>query len=84
MGSLPHSRKRRYAKEFLLLIAQALVNQPEKVVVSEVQGSQCTILELKVAKSENCLISDSSGLHHVMGRGIERRKIFLDDADRQY
>ncbi len=39
-------------KEFLLLIAQALVDQPEKVWVSEVQGYQCTIFELKVAKSE--------------------------------
>jgi len=27
--------------------------------------------------------SDASGvLHHVMGRGIERRKIFLNDIDR--
>jgi predicted RNA-binding protein YlqC (UPF0109 family) len=39
-------------KKLLLLIAQALVDQPEKVEVLEVQGSQCTILELKVAKSE--------------------------------
>lgn len=39
-------------KELLLRIAQALVDQPEKVEVTEVQGSQCTIIELKVAKSE--------------------------------
>jgi predicted RNA-binding protein YlqC (UPF0109 family) len=39
-------------KELVIRIAQALVDQPEKVEVTEVQGSQCTIIELKVAKSE--------------------------------
>lgn len=39
-------------KELLLRIAQSLVDQPEKVEVNEVQGSQCSIIELKVAKSE--------------------------------
>ena len=33
-------------------MARSLVDQPEKVSVSEVQGSQCTVLELKVEKSE--------------------------------
>jgi len=35
-----------------MIIAQALVDQPEKVSVTEVQGSQCTVFELKVDKSE--------------------------------
>jgi predicted RNA-binding protein YlqC (UPF0109 family) len=39
-------------KELVLMIARALVDMPEKVTVSEVQGSQCTVLELKVEKSE--------------------------------
>jgi predicted RNA-binding protein YlqC (UPF0109 family) len=39
-------------KELVLMIARALVDQPEKVTVLEVQGSQCTVLELKVEKSE--------------------------------
>jgi len=26
-------------------------------------------------------LDDPGALHHVMGRGIERRKIFLDDED---
>ena len=39
-------------KELILYIAQALVDQPGKVEVSEIEGSQCTVLELKVAKSE--------------------------------
>jgi predicted RNA-binding protein YlqC (UPF0109 family) len=39
-------------KELIMIIAQTLVDQPEKVAVSEVQGSQCTVFELKVDKSE--------------------------------
>ena len=39
-------------KELVQLIARSLVDQPEKVTVTEVQGSQCTVLELKVEKSE--------------------------------
>ena len=39
-------------KELIELMARSLVDQPEKVSVSEVQGSQCTVLELKVEKSE--------------------------------
>jgi len=36
-------------KELVELIAQALVDQPDKVVVSQIEGEQTTILELKVA-----------------------------------
>lgn len=39
-------------KELILFIAQSLVDQPDKVEVSEVQGSQRTVFELKVDKSE--------------------------------
>jgi predicted RNA-binding protein YlqC (UPF0109 family) len=39
-------------KELILVIAQALVDRPETVAVSEVQGSHCMVLELKVDKSE--------------------------------
>jgi predicted RNA-binding protein YlqC (UPF0109 family) len=39
-------------KELVELIAQALVDQPEKVVVSEVDSEQTTILELKVAPED--------------------------------
>ena len=39
-------------KDLILFIAQSLVDQPKKVDVTEVQGSQCTVLELKVDKSE--------------------------------
>ena len=39
-------------KELVELIAQALVDQPEKVVVSQIEGEQTTILELKVAPED--------------------------------
>jgi predicted RNA-binding protein YlqC (UPF0109 family) len=36
----------------LATIAKALVDQPERVSVAEVQGSHSSVLELKVAKSD--------------------------------
>jgi predicted RNA-binding protein YlqC (UPF0109 family) len=39
-------------KELVEQIAKALVDIPEQVTVSEVQGEQITILELKVAPSD--------------------------------
>ncbi|MBW2099318.1 MAG: KH domain-containing protein [Deltaproteobacteria bacterium] len=39
-------------KELVKYIAQALVDDPEKVEVSEVEGNQTSVLELKVAKED--------------------------------
>ena len=39
-------------KEFLIKIVQALVDNPEQVQVNEIEGSQTTVLELKVAESD--------------------------------
>jgi len=39
-------------KELVELIAQALVDQPEKVVVTQIEGEQTTVLELKVAPED--------------------------------
>jgi len=39
-------------KELVELIAQALVDQPEKVIVSQVESEQNTTLELKVAPED--------------------------------
>ena len=39
-------------KELISFIAQALVDRPEEVTVSEVEGNQTTVLELKVAKED--------------------------------
>jgi predicted RNA-binding protein YlqC (UPF0109 family) len=39
-------------KELIKYIAQALVDFPEQVEVSEVEGEQTSVIELKVAKEE--------------------------------
>ncbi len=39
-------------KDLIKYIAQALVDNPENVVVSEVEGNQTSVLELKVAKED--------------------------------
>ncbi len=39
-------------KELVELIAQALVDQPEKVSVNQVESEQNTVLELKVAPED--------------------------------
>ncbi len=39
-------------KELVEMIAKALVDSPDEVVVNEVAGEQTTVLELKVAQSD--------------------------------
>lgn len=39
-------------KDLIKYIAQALVDYPEQVSVTEVQGNQTSVLELKVAKED--------------------------------
>jgi predicted RNA-binding protein YlqC (UPF0109 family) len=39
-------------KELLEIIAKALVDNPDEVIVNEVQGEQSIILELRVADSD--------------------------------
>jgi uncharacterized protein len=39
-------------KELVEMIAKALVDNPEQVVVSQLEGEQTTILELKVAQED--------------------------------
>jgi uncharacterized protein len=39
-------------KELISFIAKALVDNPEQVVVDEVEGNQTSVLELKVAKED--------------------------------
>ncbi len=39
-------------KEFLIQIVKALVDNPEQVEVNEIEGSQTTVLELRVAKED--------------------------------
>jgi len=39
-------------KELVEMIAKALVDKPEQVIVTEVKGEETTILELRVAQSD--------------------------------
>ncbi len=39
-------------KELIKRIAQALVDRPEEVSVTEIQGSQTSVIELQVAKED--------------------------------
>jgi len=39
-------------KDLITEIVQAVVDQPEKVSVNEIGGSQTTVLELRVAKTD--------------------------------
>jgi predicted RNA-binding protein YlqC (UPF0109 family) len=39
-------------KELLELIAKSLVDRPEDVLVTEIEGEQTTVLELKVARED--------------------------------
>lgn len=39
-------------KELLELIARALVDRPDEVVVKEIEGEQTTVLELRVAQED--------------------------------
>ena len=39
-------------KELLELIAKALVDRPEEIEVTEIEGEQTTVLELKVARDD--------------------------------
>ncbi len=39
-------------KDLIYYIAKALVDNPDQVAVDEVEGSQTTVLELKVAKED--------------------------------
>lgn len=39
-------------KELLEMIARALVDSPDEVVVTEVEGEQTTVYELKVARED--------------------------------
>ena len=39
-------------KNLITFIAKALVDDPEEVVVSEINGTQSSVIELKVAKED--------------------------------
>ena len=48
-------------KDLISYIAKALVDNPEEVTVSEVEGNQTSVLELKVAKEDLGKVSGRQG-----------------------
>ena len=42
----------RDMKDLIAYIAKALVDKPEEVVVTEIEGEQTSVIELKVAKED--------------------------------
>ena len=52
-------------KDLITLIAKALVDKPEKVVVTEIDGERNSVIELKVAKEDIGKIIGKQG-HTIM------------------
>jgi uncharacterized protein len=70
-------------KELLELIAKALVDKPEEVVVSELSGEQTTVLELRVAQDDLGKVIGRQGrtaraIRTILGAaGMKLRKHFV-------
>jgi hypothetical protein len=48
-------------KDFLTQIVKALVDNPEEVQVNAIEGSQTTVLELRVAKEDMGMVIGKQG-----------------------
>lgn len=72
-------------KELIERIARALVDKPEEVTVTALEGSQSTVLELKVAKDDLGKIIGKQGrtarsLRTILSAasGKEKRRVVLE------
>ena len=72
-------------KELIERIARALVDKPEEVTVTALEGSQSTVLELKVAKDDLGKIIGRQGrtarsLRTILSAasGKEKRRVVLE------
>jgi predicted RNA-binding protein YlqC (UPF0109 family) len=77
--------KEKAMKELIERIARALVDKPEEVMVTALQGSQSTVLELKVAKEDLGKIIGKQGrtarsLRTILGAASakERKRVVLE------
>ena len=50
-----------YMKELVLYIAKALVDNPDKVEVTEISGEKATVIELKVSEGDRGKIIGKEG-----------------------
>jgi len=72
-------------KDLIEQIARALVDKPEDVMVTAIEGNQATVLELKVAKEDLGKIIGKQGrtarsLRTIIGAASakERRRVVLE------
>ena len=72
-------------KDLIERIARALVDSPEEVMVSAIEGNQATVLELKVAKQDLGKIIGKQGrtarsLRTIIGAASakERKRVVLE------
>ena len=72
-------------KNLVELIARALVDNPEEVMVTAIEGNQATVLELKVAKEDLGKIIGKQGrtarsLRTILGAASakERKRVVLE------
>ncbi len=72
-------------KDLIEHIARALVDNPDEVAVTALEGSQATVLELKVAKEDLGKIIGKQGrtarsLRRILGAASakERRRVVLE------
>lgn len=71
-------------------IVKAIVDNPDDVVVSEVEGSHSTVLELKVARDDVGKVIGKKGVHadairrlvHAIG-GKQKRRYILEIIEDQ-
>ena len=65
-------------KELILYIAQAIVDNPDEVSVSVIEGAQTDVLELKVAKS------DLGKVIGKKGRNVQAIRAILNSASGKF
>jgi hypothetical protein len=72
-------------KDLIERIARALVDKPEEVMVTSIEGNQATVLELKVAKEDLGKIIGKQGrtaksLRTIIGAASakDRRRVVLE------
>ncbi len=77
-------------KDLITGIVKALVDQPEQVFITEIEGSHSSILELSVAKSDMGLIIGKHGrtaqaIRTVLGAasGKSRKRYILEIVERR-
>ena len=75
-------------KDLIGYIAKALVDQPEEVLITEIEGNSTTVLELRVAKSDMGKIIGKQGrnaqaLRTILGAasGKTRKRFVLEIID---